>query len=198
MEYCSPTLNCHYPTGKLCLQNEELAKKSVVQMGRELLTSQHPVVRNNIVVILCDLAVRYSTKVDPYISTISSCLKDECLLVRKQTLTLLARLLQEDYIKWRGSLFFHFVSTLVDADMSKFAEFCLIHLLQVRHPDMFYRHFVECVFFFNDYKKHKGEWIQLPQCCQSCRICFFLYSLYSFSVSVTIPSEATQCSSFPR
>ena len=43
--------------------------------------------------------------------------------------------------------------------MKKFAEFCLIHLLQVRHPDMFYRHFVECVFFFNGYKKHKGEWV---------------------------------------
>lgn len=145
------------PKGKLCLQNEELAKKSVVQMAQELLTSNHPATRNNIIVILCDLAVRYSTKVDPYISTISSCLKDECLLVRKQTLTLLARLLQEDYIKWKGSLFFHFVSSLVDMELNKFAEFCLVHLLHVRHPGMFYQHFVECVFFFNGYEKHKGE-----------------------------------------
>lgn len=124
-------------------------------MSRELVTSQHAAIRNNIVVILCDLAVRYSTKVDPYIGVISSCLKDQSLLVRKQTLTLLARLLQEDYIKWKGSLFFHCVSCLIDADFSAFAEFCLKHLLQAKHPGMFYQHFVETIFFFNGYEKHK-------------------------------------------
>ena len=143
-------------TGKLCLQNEPLAKKCVVQMARELLVSRHAPIRNNLVVILCDLAVRYSTKVDPHVSTISSCLKDPSFLVRKQTLTLLARLLQEDYIKWRGSLFFHVVSALVDPELGRFAEFCLEHLLLVRHPGMFYQHFVECIFFFNSYEKHKG------------------------------------------
>lgn len=126
-------------------------------MAKELLTSKHPAVRNNIVVILCDLAVRYSTRVDPYIHTISSCLKDESLLVRKQTLTLLARLLQEDYIKWKGSLFFHFVSTLIDEGIIRFSEFCLVHLLQVKHPAMFYHHFVESIFFFNSYESHKGK-----------------------------------------
>ncbi len=142
--------------GKLCLQNEALAKKSIAHSARELLLSRHAPIRNNIVIVLCDLAVRYSTKVDPYISVISSCLKDQCYLVRKQTLTLLARLLQEDYIKWRGSLFFHFASSLVDPELSRFSEFCLQHLLLVRHPGMFYQHFVECIFFFNSYEKHKG------------------------------------------
>lgn len=127
-----------------------------MQMARELQTSKHAAIRNNIVVILCDLAIRYSTKVDPYIGIISSCLKDDSLLIRRQTLTLLARLLQEDYIKWRGSLFFHCVSCLVDSDLCGFAEFCLTHLLQVRHPGMFYQHFVESIFFFNSYEKHKG------------------------------------------
>ena len=37
---------------------------------------------------------RYSAKVDSYIDTMSACLKDESLLVRKQTLMLLANLLQ--------------------------------------------------------------------------------------------------------
>lgn len=151
--YIQPSVN---PTGKLCLQNEDLAKRSVAQMARELLTSRHPAIRNNIIIILCDLSVRYSTKVDPYITTISSCLKDESLLVRKQTLTLLARLLQEDYIKWKGPLFFHFASCLVDSDLNRFGEFCLTHLLKVRHPTMFYQHFVESVFFLNSYEKHKG------------------------------------------
>ncbi len=110
-------------SGKLCLQNEDLAKKSILQMARELETSKDPAIRNNVVVVLSDLAVRYSTKVDPYIPNISLCLRDDSLLVRKQTLTLLARLLQEDYIKWRGSLFFRFVSTLVDPDLRTFGEY---------------------------------------------------------------------------
>ena len=97
---------CFSPPGKLCLQNEELAKKTILQMAKELEHSPHSAIRNNIIVVLCDLAVRYSAKVDPYISNISACLCDESLLVRKQTLTLLARLLQEDYVKWKGSLFF--------------------------------------------------------------------------------------------
>ena len=64
----------------MCLHNEELAKKSVVQMARELEVSVHDTIRNNIIIVLCDLAVRYSAKVDPYISTISSCLRDESLV----------------------------------------------------------------------------------------------------------------------
>lgn len=115
-------VHTQFHVGKLCLQNEDLAKKSIVQMARELEHSKDSSIRNNIVVILCDLAVRYSTKVDPYIPNISSCLRDESLLVRKQTLTLLAHLLQEDYIKWKGSLFFRFISTLVDPDLRTFGE----------------------------------------------------------------------------
>ena len=149
-----------FSSGKLCLQNEELAKKSVVQMARELETSPSATIRNNIIIILCDLAVRYSAKVDPYIPIISSSLKDNSLLVRKQTLTLLAQLLQEDYIKWKGSLFFRFVAALVDEELNHFAEFCLVHVLLVRSPAIFFSHFVECVFHFNSYEKHKGEmWI---------------------------------------
>ena len=102
------------------MQSEDLAKKSILQMAHELEHSRDPAIRNNVIVVLCDLAVRYSTKVDPYISNISSCLRDESLLVRKQTLTLLAHLLQEEYVKWKGSLFFRFVSTLVDEDLKRF------------------------------------------------------------------------------
>ena len=40
----------------------------------------------------------------------------------RQTLTLLARLVQEDYIKWKGSLFFRFISTLLDEELRVFGE----------------------------------------------------------------------------
>ena len=71
------------PSGKLCLQDEDLTKKSIPQMACELEHSQAPAIRNNIVVVLSDLAMRYSIKVDPYIPDMAVCLKDESLLVRR-------------------------------------------------------------------------------------------------------------------
>ncbi|KAI0221272.1 Condensin-2 complex subunit D3 [Lamellibrachia satsuma] len=142
--------------GKLCLQNEDLAKKCVPAMARELETSTDLCVRNNVLVILCDLCVRYTLVVDSYVSNITACLKDESALVRKHCLTVLTRLLQEDFLKWKGSLFFRFITALVDEndDIKNFADFCLMHLLKQRHPGMFFHHFIECIFHFSSYEGH--------------------------------------------
>lgn len=60
---------------------------------------------------------------------------------------------------------FLFHSLLVHEEIAKFchlftffstADFCLVHLLLSRHPGMLYQHFVECVFHFNSFEKHKG------------------------------------------
>lgn len=59
---------------------------------------------------------RYTSLVDRHIPNIAACLRDPSALVRRQTLVLLMRLLQEDFVKWKGSLFFRFVSGLVDDD----------------------------------------------------------------------------------
>jgi condensin-2 complex subunit D3 len=153
----SPSLRAlsYLTLGKLCLQDEELTKQVIPQLVRELQTSPHAATRNNVMVVLCDLAVRYSVKVDPHIPSIAVCLRDESLLVRRQTLTLLASLIQEDYIKWKGALFFRFISTLLDEELRVFAVFCLVHILLARNPNMFFQHFVECVFHFNGYEKHR-------------------------------------------
>ena len=50
-------VNFHF-VGKLCLQNPDLAKKCVAALARELEISPDPTIRNNIVIILCDLCVR--------------------------------------------------------------------------------------------------------------------------------------------
>ncbi|KAK3583282.1 hypothetical protein CHS0354_011171 [Potamilus streckersoni] len=142
--------------GKLCLQHEDLAKKCVAALARELETSPDPAIRNNVVMVLCDLCVRYTTTADRYVTNIASCLKDPSPLVRKQTLTLITRLLQEDFLKWKGVLFYRFITTLLDdcKEIAEFAEFCLVHLLIQRHPNMFFQHFMECIFHFNSYEDH--------------------------------------------
>ncbi|XP_031558321.1 condensin-2 complex subunit D3-like isoform X2 [Actinia tenebrosa] len=157
--HLSSTVKAHafVTLGKLCLQNENLAKKCIAVLARELDLSDDPAIRNNVIVVMCDLCVRYTSLVDRYIPNIATCLMDKAPLVRRQTLTLLTHLIQEDYVKWKGSLFYHFTTALVDEDrdIRKFADFCLVHLLLTRNPGMFQQHFVECIFHFNSFNKHK-------------------------------------------
>ncbi|XP_052706272.1 condensin-2 complex subunit D3-like isoform X1 [Crassostrea angulata] len=144
--------------GKLCLQNADLAKKCVAALARELETSTDLTIRNNIVIILCDLCVRYTTTVESYMPSIRACLKDEVPLVRKQTLISITRLLKEDFLKWKGALFFCFITTLLDEEkeIADYVEYYLIHVLLQRKPAMFFNHFMECIFHFNAYEDHSA------------------------------------------
>ncbi|KAK1189781.1 CNDD3 protein, partial [Pygoscelis papua] len=150
--------------GKLCLQHEDLAKKCIAALARELEVSHDVAVRNNVVIVMCDLCIRYTSMVDRYIPNISLCLKDPNPFIRKQTLILLTNLLQEEFVKWKDCLFFRFVSVLVDPnpDIARFGEFCLVHLLLKRNPVMFSQHFIECIFHFNSYEKHE-KYNRFPQ-----------------------------------
>ncbi|BFZ04274.1 hypothetical protein BsWGS_07314 [Bradybaena similaris] len=142
--------------GKLCLVDESLAKKTIAAMARELEESDSPAVRNNVVIIMGDLTIRYTTLVDRYVTNMAACLKDPSPLVRKNTLTILSRLLQEEYVKWKGVLFFRYITTILDEalEIKTLAEFCLEHLLLKKHPSMFFHPFLECIFHFNNYQTH--------------------------------------------
>ncbi|NXJ10790.1 CNDD3 protein, partial [Odontophorus gujanensis] len=161
-----PVIRAHafITLGKLCLQHEDLAKKCIAALARELEVSHDIAVRNNVVIVMCDLCIRYTTMVDRYIPNISLCLKDPHPFIRKQTLILITNLLQEEFVKWKDCLFFRFVSVLVDPnpDIARFAEFCLVHLLLKRNPVMFSQHFIECIFHFNSYEKHE-KYNRFPQ-----------------------------------
>ncbi|XP_077105659.1 condensin-2 complex subunit D3 [Ranitomeya variabilis] len=150
--------------GKLCLQHEDLAKKCIPALARELEVSNDLAIRNNVIIVICDLCVRYTTMADRYIPNVSVCLRDRDAFIRKQTLIMLTNLLQEEFVKWKGSLFFRFVSVLVDPDpdIAQFGEFCLVHLLLKRNPVMFSQHFIECIFHFTSYDKH-DKYNKFPQ-----------------------------------
>ncbi|XP_056902847.1 condensin-2 complex subunit D3 [Takifugu flavidus] len=143
--------------GKLCLQHENLVQKYLPVFARELEVGTEVAVRNNVVVIMCDLCVRYTNIVDLYIPNISACLRDDEAVIREQTLIMLTNLLQEEFVKWKGSLFFRFMMVLVDPvpAISSLGQYCLLHLLLKKNPEMFSQHFIECIFHFNSYNKHK-------------------------------------------
>ncbi len=118
---------------------------------RELRYNADYIIRNNIVVVLADLCIRSTSLIERHLGSIAQCLKDPAPFVRKQTITLLTGLLKEDFLRWKGVLLYRFLSTLLDPndEIRTFAQFCLIHVLMVRFPDMFYNHFLECLFSFN-------------------------------------------------
>ncbi|TRY56494.1 hypothetical protein DNTS_008784 [Danionella cerebrum] len=80
--------------GKLCLLHEKLMLKYLPVFACELEVGTDLAVRSNVVVVMCDLCVRYTNTVTRYIENISACLRDEDLIVREQTLIMLTNLLQ--------------------------------------------------------------------------------------------------------
>lgn len=142
--------------GKLCLHDEDLAKNTIAAMARELETCEDPAVRNNIVFIMTDLCVRHPNFIQQYLPYIANRLRDTNPLVRRQTVTLITRLLKEDYIKLRHGLFFRLIMTAVDDDASVHAlgKFCITSILHAKDASVASAHLIECLFHFNSNTDH--------------------------------------------
>ncbi|KAI9077591.1 hypothetical protein K1719_040428 [Acacia pycnantha] len=145
--------------GKLCLADGKLAKSYIPLFVQELEKSEFAALRNNLVVMMADFCVRYTALVDCYIPKITRCLRDPCEIVRRQTFVLLARLLQRDYVKWRGVLFLRFLLSLVDESekIRQLADFLFGRILKVKAPLLAYNSFVEAIFVLNDCHAHNGH-----------------------------------------
>ncbi|GFQ05906.1 condensin-2 complex subunit d3 [Phtheirospermum japonicum] len=145
--------------GKICLADGKLAKRYLPLFVQELEKSDIAALRNNIVVMMADFCVRYTAMVDCYMSKITKCLRDPCEVVRRQTFILLSRLLQRDYVKWRGVLFLRFLLCLVDDSevIRQLADFLFGNILKAKAPLLAYNSFVESVFVLNDCNAHTGR-----------------------------------------
>ncbi|KAL2464058.1 hypothetical protein Fot_52014 [Forsythia ovata] len=145
--------------GKICLADGKLAKRYLPLFVQELEKSDCAALRNNIVVMMADYCVRYTALVDCYMSKITKCLRDTCELVRRQTFILLSRLLQRDYVKWRGVLFLRFLLCLVDDSekIRQLADFLFGNILKAKAPLLAYNSFVEAIFVLNDCNAHTGR-----------------------------------------
>ena len=131
--------------GKMCLVDKGLARRYMPVFVRELRRDATPVVvRNNLLFILGDLCIRYTAMVDRYVPEMARCAIDHHPLVRKHAILLLSQLLLEDYVKWRGVLFFRFIHALADPEPSVrvFTESILLNLLLRKQPHLFVSNFV--------------------------------------------------------
>ncbi|XP_022722411.1 condensin-2 complex subunit D3 [Durio zibethinus] len=145
--------------GKICLADGKLAKSYIPLFVQELEKSDCAALRNNLVVMMADFCVRHTALVDCYIAKITKCLRDPCELVRRQTFILLSRLLQRDYVKWRGVLFLRFLLCLVDESekIRQLADFLFGSILKAKAPLLAYNSFVESIYVLNDCHAHNGH-----------------------------------------
>lgn len=145
--------------GKFCLVDDRLAKRYIPLFVQELERSDCAALRNNIMIMMADFCVRYTALVDCYISRITTSLRDPCEVVRRQTFILLSRLLQRDYVKWRGVLFLRFLLSLVDESekIRHLADFLFGSILKIKAPLLAYNSFIEAIFVLNDCTAHSGH-----------------------------------------
>ena len=70
---------------------------------------------------------RFTSVVDRYVGNITFCLRDPNAMIRRHAMMILSQLLQEDYLKWKHSMFFRYLVTTMDDDESvrKFGR-CLV------------------------------------------------------------------------
>ncbi|EEY58314.1 condensin-2 complex subunit D3, putative [Phytophthora infestans T30-4] len=159
----TPVRVCAFVTlGKLCLRDGDLAKQCMTMFIRELRTCEEQDIRSNILLILGDLCIRYTSLVDAYVPTIALSLLDESRLLRRNTLLLFSQLILQDYIKWRESLLRFFLRAAVDEDeeLANLARHVLCGPLLQKSPHIFTNKFIEMIFVFNGIQ---GDKIKLSE-----------------------------------
>ncbi|GLE01671.1 hypothetical protein PINS_up022522 [Pythium insidiosum] len=150
-----PVRVCAFVTlGKMCLRDQELAKSCITMFIRELRTCPNQDIRSNILIILGDLCIRYTSMVDVYISSIALSFLDNSPLIRRNALLLFSQLILQDYIKWRESLLRFFLRAVVDDDddLSGLARHTLCGPLLQKSPHLFTNKFIEMIFVFNRFE----------------------------------------------
>jgi len=107
--------------------------------------------QNKFLVLWC---IRYAVMMEPHLLSLWLCLKDMTVDVRLTTLTCLVELLQGDYIKFRGAMFFHLLSMLCDSDemVVELTAHCFRDCLVVKNKNIMSEHLVDAVFHYNGYQ----------------------------------------------
>jgi len=136
--------------GKFCFAGDRVARKYVKLLVDELISGDSLVIRYNILLIIYDLCKTFTSLIDPHIHSISALVSDPTPLIRKNALTILTQLLQEDYIKFRDNLLFRILSALVDQDASVRSQaHASLAFVSTRFQEILCQKFIEAVRFFN-------------------------------------------------
>jgi len=150
--------------GKMCLRDEALARGSINIFARELRQegdASDPAVKSNALLVLGDFCIRYTHHVDKFIPLMASCLQltsdiSDQSIVRHHAILILSNLILQDYIKWKGVLFYRFLGATVDPDpaVANLAKLLLCGPLLKKQSSLFFNNFVDALFILNGCTAH--------------------------------------------
>lgn len=154
--------------GKMCLNDESLARTSINIFARELRHDKEynaPAVKINALTILGDFCIRYTNLVDKFVPLMASCLQptdklpsmqDSESILRRHAVIILSNLILQDYIKWKGVLFYRFLAATVDEDpqVANQAKMMLCGPLLSKQPSLFFSNFIDAMFILNGCTAH--------------------------------------------
>mmetsp|Transcript_72508 Transcript_72508/g.143768 ORF Transcript_72508/g.143768 Transcript_72508/m.143768 type:complete len:1574 (+) Transcript_72508:42-4763(+) len=137
--------------GKFCLRKDVLAKKSVELLVLHLNPGESLVVRNNVLVVLGDICSKYTSLVDRFVPHMTDLFRDPGDLLRKQAAMIMASLLSEDFIKFRGLIMLRFIYLLGDPSdaVCNFVECLFARILHSRNATMFSQNFLDVICALN-------------------------------------------------
>jgi hypothetical protein len=100
--------------------------------------------------------VVYTGLVDQYLPWLTTCLSDQSDLIRLQAAVVVASLLAEDYIKFKGQIVFRLLYLLSDPNekIKNFIESVFSRILFLRHSGSLKTLFAETVCALNGYLRH--------------------------------------------
>ncbi|RHY36569.1 hypothetical protein DYB34_000635 [Aphanomyces astaci] len=138
--------------GKVSLASQAIAKDSMTMFIRELQTSDNVAIRSNILLILGDLCMQYTSMVEVYVPTIAACVLNPDVLLRRNVLLMLTQLILQGYIKWKDALVHYFLHLVVDdnVELAHLARHVLSGALLQKTPNLFTTKFVETIFVLNN------------------------------------------------
>ena len=141
--------------GQLCIADRNSALRLVQTVSSFLQDQQKfaTIVRMTALSVLADWCVWHTTVAEPYIDQMANCLRDSEPVMRRHSLGVIGRLLDGNYIRWQDTLFFRFVTAVIDDDASiraaatRYFETIVIP----REKQFFLKKFIETVLHFNGY-----------------------------------------------
>ncbi|CAE8740014.1 unnamed protein product [Polarella glacialis] len=157
----SPAVRGHafVALGKLCLRREALAKRLVEVLVLHLDSSQPFVVRNNILLVFGDLCAQYTSAAERFLSRAADLLQDPNELLRKQAVMVLASLVSEGFVRFKGDLLLRFVYVLSDPsdDVRRVMETVFARVLLPQQPALFSLHLVDAICSLNGWDALPGH-----------------------------------------
>ncbi|KAL7066569.1 hypothetical protein ACR3K2_29970 [Cryptosporidium serpentis] len=156
--------------GQICYSsNNNLTKNTIQNYFIPLLVDKTvPIeIRNNVLIILHDMYILYTSLVDPHLICIFNILHeglekrsetqiDQNALLRKQSLLVLSDLISQGYIKLRGSYMVKFLYPLIDPlnSIRMIGRGLFEKVLLRLNPSLIVQNFVEMMCFINGWLTH--------------------------------------------